>query len=114
MSLELDGSRRVRNAQVVLGQVAPTPWTSTAAAEALIGQVVDSQTAETAGLAAVEEANPLSQNGYKVQLAKVAVQRAILRAAGLETPHATETSRVHRLHDRRIEEWLLLNMNCLN
>ena len=85
VSLELDGSRRVRNAQVVLGQVAPTPWTSTAAAEALIGQVVDSQTAETAGLAAVEEANPLSQNGYKVQLAKVAVQRAILRAAGLET-----------------------------
>ena len=28
---------------------------------------------------------PLSNNGYKVQLAKVAMKRAILRAAGLET-----------------------------
>ena len=41
--------------------------------------------AEAAGAAAVAEATPLSNNDYKVQLAKVAVKRAILRAAGLET-----------------------------
>ena len=35
--------------------------------------------------AAVADATPLSNNEYKVQLAKVAVKRAILRAAGLET-----------------------------
>ena len=29
-------------------------------------------------------ARPLSQNGYKVQLVKVAVQRALLAAAGKE------------------------------
>ena len=31
---------------------------------------------------AVEGAQPLSQNDYKVQLAKVAVKRALLAAAG--------------------------------
>jgi xanthine dehydrogenase YagS FAD-binding subunit len=84
VSLELDNQQRVHQARVVLGQVAPTPWSSAAAAAALIGQPLDAQTAETAGLAAVEEATPLSHNGYKVQLAQVAVKRAILRAAGLE------------------------------
>ncbi len=38
-----------------------------------------------AGDAAVARATPLSENGYKVQLARVAVKRAILLAAGLET-----------------------------
>jgi len=33
----------------------------------------------------VAQARPLSNNGYKVQLAKVAAKRAILKAAGLET-----------------------------
>ena len=35
--------------------------------------------------AAVAKAAPLSQNEYKVQLARVAVKRAILTAGGLET-----------------------------
>ena len=75
----------VRDARIVLGQVAPTPWPSAAAAEALIGQRVSPQTAEAAGQAAVARATPLSNNAYKVQLAKVAVKRAILLAAGCET-----------------------------
>jgi xanthine dehydrogenase YagS FAD-binding subunit len=55
------------------------------AAATLIGQPVNEQTAETAGLAAVQTARPLAHNAYKVQLAKTAVKRAILRAAGQET-----------------------------
>jgi CO/xanthine dehydrogenase FAD-binding subunit len=38
--------------------------------------------AEQAGAAAVQGAKPLSQNEYKVQLAKVAVKRALLAASG--------------------------------
>jgi hypothetical protein len=49
------------------------------------GGSITAETAEAAGEAAVSNATPLSNNGYKVQLAKVAVKRAILRAAGLET-----------------------------
>jgi xanthine dehydrogenase YagS FAD-binding subunit len=85
VALRFDGLGIVHEAKVVLGQVAPTPWNSSEAASLLIGHAVDSQRAEQAGLAAVRLASPLSENKYKVQLAKVAVKRAILLAAGLET-----------------------------
>jgi xanthine dehydrogenase YagS FAD-binding subunit len=75
----------VREARVVMGHVAPTPWLSLEAASALVGKPVNEETAAAAGAAAVIGASPLSNNEYKVQLAQVAVKRAILRAAGLET-----------------------------
>lgn len=75
----------VRDCQIVLGHVAPTPWTSSEAANLLRGWSVDERLADAAGAAAVAGATPLSNNEYKVQLAKTAVKRAILRAAGLET-----------------------------
>ncbi|MEX2173384.1 MAG: FAD binding domain-containing protein [Pirellulaceae bacterium] len=75
----------VREARIVLGQVAPTPWESDEAAQMLVGWTVNESLADAAGSAAVAQATPLSHNGYKVQLAKTAVKRAILRAAGLET-----------------------------
>jgi xanthine dehydrogenase YagS FAD-binding subunit len=75
----------VREAKIVLGHVAPTPWISDEAVAALVGRTVTAETAEAAGEAAISNASPLSNNGYKVQLAKVAVKRAILRAANLET-----------------------------
>jgi xanthine dehydrogenase YagS FAD-binding subunit len=68
-----------------MGHVAPTPWISGEAAAMIIGRSVNDATAEAAGAAAVAMATPLPNNGYKVQLAKIAVKRAILRAAGLET-----------------------------
>jgi xanthine dehydrogenase YagS FAD-binding subunit len=74
----------VRAARVVLGQVAPTPWNSPAAAQAILGQMVTYDSAAAAGLAAVASATPMSDNEYKVQLAKVATQRAIMSAAGLD------------------------------
>lgn len=75
----------VRDAQIVLGHVAPMPWASPAAVAALIGRPVTEESAEQAGAAAVTSATPMSNNGYKVQLAKVSVKRAILRAAGQDT-----------------------------
>jgi xanthine dehydrogenase YagS FAD-binding subunit len=75
----------VQEANIVLGHVAPTPWVSPEAARAILGHPVTPETAERAGDAAVARATPLSENGYKVQLARVAVKRAILLAAGLET-----------------------------
>jgi xanthine dehydrogenase YagS FAD-binding subunit len=71
----------VRQARVVMGHVAPVPWVSESAAEAIVGHPVNEKTAERAGKAAVASATPLSDNGYKVQLAKTAVKRALLKAA---------------------------------
>jgi len=65
----------------VMGHVAPVPWISAEAAQALQGKPVNEQTAQQAAEAAVKNSRPLSQNGYKVQLARVAVKRAILKAA---------------------------------
>lgn len=75
----------IKDAKIVLGQVAPVPWISHEAADALIGHSLNEETAEAAGRAAVAAARPLSMNGYKVQLAKTAVKRALLLAAGMET-----------------------------
>jgi len=75
----------VQAARVVMGAVAPVPWRSTAAEQALAGKAVDEQTAAAAAEAALRGARPLSQNAYKIQVAKTAVKRAILRAAGLQT-----------------------------
>jgi xanthine dehydrogenase YagS FAD-binding subunit len=84
-ALRLNDFGIVRDANVVLGQVAPMPWISQEAIAVLRGRKVDTGLAEAAGEAAVSRATPLSQNEYKVQLAKVAVKRAILLAAGYET-----------------------------
>lgn len=81
VGLKDDGSN-VRAARVVLGHVAPTPWPSPEAEAALKGQRVGEETAQKAAEAALRKARPLSQNAYKVQLARVAVKRAILKAAG--------------------------------
>jgi xanthine dehydrogenase YagS FAD-binding subunit len=75
----------VRSARIVMGAVAPVPWRAQAAEAALVGKAIDEQTAAAAADAAVRDARPLSQNGYKVQVAKTAVKRAILNAAGIQT-----------------------------
>lgn len=72
---------KVLSARIVMGYVAPVPWVSEEAAQALIGKPINEQTAAAAADAAVARATPLSRNSYKVQLARVAVKRAILAAA---------------------------------
>ncbi len=71
----------IQEARVMMGHVAPVPWRSEDAEQSLVGQPITEATATAAGDAAVRRATPLSKNGYKVQLARVAVTRAILKAA---------------------------------
>jgi xanthine dehydrogenase YagS FAD-binding subunit len=80
----MNGSN-VASARVVMGAVAPVPWRSQAAEQALVGKPINEQTAAAAADAALRDARPMSQNAYKVQVAKTAVKRAILDAAGLKT-----------------------------
>jgi len=62
--------------------VAPTPWVAAQAEKAIAGQSINEDTAWKIAEAAVADATPLSQNGYKVQLTRVAVKRALLAASG--------------------------------
>jgi len=74
----MDGT--VREARIVMGHVAPVPWRTPEAERAMAGNAPDTESAAKAGEAAVRGAHPLSGNKYKVQLARVAVKRAILAA----------------------------------
>jgi xanthine dehydrogenase YagS FAD-binding subunit len=80
VALKMSGTR-ITGARVVLGQVAPIPWAAAEADKLLAGKAVSEQVAKDAGTAAVNGAKALSQNAYKIQLAKVAVKRAILQAS---------------------------------
>ena len=82
--LSLDG-RSVRGARIVMGAVAPVPWRSEPAEAALVGKPISDEAAMAAADAAVANVRPMSQNAYKVQIARTAVKRAILKAAGLLT-----------------------------
>jgi xanthine dehydrogenase YagS FAD-binding subunit len=78
VALKINGDN-ITGARVVLGQVAPIPWRSQAAEQALEGKSLSESTAAAAAEVAVRDAKPLSQNGYKVQLARVALKRALLQ-----------------------------------
>ena len=77
--LNLEGGS-AKSARVVLGHVAPVPWPSPEAEAALAGKTINEDVAWQAGKAALSKATPLSKNAYKVQLARVAIKRAVLRA----------------------------------
>ena len=80
IALKVEGGV-VKDARVVLGQVATIPWRATAAEKALVGKPLGAPSAEAAGKAAVEGAEPMSDNGYKVDLVTTLVRRTVASLA---------------------------------
>ncbi len=80
----LMNGQTIRSARIVMGAVAPIPWRSAAAESALAGKPLGEDAAMAAADAAIASAKPMSQNGYKVQIARTAVKRAILKAGGVK------------------------------
>ena len=81
VNLKMDGDS-VREARILIYGVAPIPWRSEAAERAIRGKAVGPEAAAAAASAAAEGAKPLSMNGYKVQLVRTTVKRALLDAVG--------------------------------
>jgi xanthine dehydrogenase YagS FAD-binding subunit len=79
-ALELERGT-IRQARVVLGSVAHKPWRSREAEAALTGKPASEENFRQAAEAALRDAKPLSHNGYKVELAKRAVVRALMHAS---------------------------------
>jgi xanthine dehydrogenase YagS FAD-binding subunit len=71
----------VKSARIVMGAVAPIPWRVQAAERVLAGKAITEAIAAEAANAAVAGARPMSENNYKIQIAKTAVKRAILAAS---------------------------------
>jgi len=82
-ALDMSGTV-IRGARIVMGSVAPIPWRASSAERVLAGKTISEQTAMEAADAAVRGATPMSQNGYKVRIARTAVKRAIMQAAGMK------------------------------
>jgi xanthine dehydrogenase YagS FAD-binding subunit len=82
VSLSMNG-KTVRGARIVMGAVAPVPWRSAPAEASLTGKTISEEAAMAAADAAVTGAKPMTQNAYKVQIARTAVKRAIMKAAGM-------------------------------
>jgi xanthine dehydrogenase YagS FAD-binding subunit len=81
-ALELDGDV-VRDARVVLGGVAHKPWRAQGAEDELRGKPLSDATLRRAGEAAVDGARALAHNGFKIELARRAVERAVRVAGGI-------------------------------
>src|SRR5919112_3430348 len=82
-AVELSADRRVRQARVVLGGVAPVPWRVPKAEEFLKGKALDAEALAGAARLALEGAEPLSQNAYKVPLTQTLVRRALAKGGGV-------------------------------
>ncbi|MDX6484313.1 MAG: xanthine dehydrogenase YagS FAD-binding subunit [Gaiellaceae bacterium] len=81
-AVELGAGGRVRQARIVLGGVAPVPWRVPKAEEFLKGKALDAESLAGAAQLALEGAEPLAKNAYKVPLTQTLVRRALAKAGG--------------------------------
>jgi xanthine dehydrogenase YagS FAD-binding subunit len=81
--LDLDAGGTIREARIALGGVAPKPWRSPAAEQALVGK----PPGEAAWRAAADEllrgAQPQRDNAFKVDLARRSIARALATTAAM-------------------------------
>jgi xanthine dehydrogenase YagS FAD-binding subunit len=76
---------RVERARIALGGVATKPWRSREAEAELEGKSANEENFRAAAEAAMQDAKPLRNNGFKIELAK----RAIVRALNTVTQQAS-------------------------
>jgi xanthine dehydrogenase YagS FAD-binding subunit len=68
---------KVTRARVALGGVGTKPWRSPEAEAALVGQPTDRANFRKAAEAALRDAKPQSENGFKIELAKRCLSYAL-------------------------------------
>lgn len=73
----------IRAARVAAGGVGTVPWRLSAVEGAIIGRPPNAELFRSAAARAADGAKPLSENGFKVELLKRAVQRQLATVAGL-------------------------------
>jgi xanthine dehydrogenase YagS FAD-binding subunit len=82
-AVELGPNKAVRQARVVLGGVAPIPWRAPKAEAYLAGKTLSAGTLAEAARLALDGAEPLAKNAYKIPLAQALVRRALAKAGGM-------------------------------
>ena len=77
--IELAPDKTVRTARLVLGGVASIPWRVPEVEKNLVGKTLSEATLAAAAEQALEGAEPLAQNCYKVPLTQALVRRALAK-----------------------------------
>jgi xanthine dehydrogenase YagS FAD-binding subunit len=81
--IEKDGDN-CKSASIVLGAASPIPRRAKEAEAALAGKPITRENAMTAAKAALADASPMTQNGYKLPVFETIITRTILAAAGVK------------------------------
>ncbi|MFE5703489.1 FAD binding domain-containing protein [Rhodococcus koreensis] len=76
VALDIAGGT-IRTARVAVGGVGTVPWRLPSVERALVGQAPSAELWRTAAATAADGAQPLSENGYKVELIKRTVERQL-------------------------------------
>ena len=71
---------KFNRARIALGGVGTKPWRSREAEQALEGRTTDQAVFREAAVAALREARPQSENGFKIELAKRCLAHALTLA----------------------------------
>ena len=80
-AIQLGANKSITQARLVLGGVAPIPWRASAAEKFLLGKTLSNDVLAEAAKLALEGAQPLEKNAYKVPLTQTLVRRALTKAA---------------------------------
>jgi xanthine dehydrogenase YagS FAD-binding subunit len=82
-AVTLGADKTVSEARIVLGGVAPVPWRVPKAEAALVGKTINNDVLMNVAKVALEGAEPLAKNAYKIPLTQTLVRRALTRVGGL-------------------------------
>jgi xanthine dehydrogenase YagS FAD-binding subunit len=82
VALDVDGDK-IRDSRLAVGGVGTKPWNLPKVREALVGQPLTAQTFAAAAKVAVDGANPLRHNAFKMDLLQRTIVRALWNLGGL-------------------------------
>ncbi|HWP53657.1 MAG TPA: xanthine dehydrogenase family protein subunit M, partial [Pyrinomonadaceae bacterium] len=83
VAVTLGADKTVSEARIVLGGVAPVPWRVPKAEAALVGKTINNDVLMNVAKVALDGAEPLAKNAYKIPLTQTLVRRALTRVGGL-------------------------------
>jgi xanthine dehydrogenase YagS FAD-binding subunit len=82
-AVSLGANKTISEARIVLGGVAPIPWRVPRAESALVGKAISKDMLAEVAKVALEGAEPLARNAYKIPLTQTLVRRALAKVGGV-------------------------------
>ena len=82
VGLEMSSPQTIKSAGIALGGVAHKPWRSPAADKALVGATVGPEPFAKVAELLLQNAKPYEHNGFKIELARQSIVRALTLASG--------------------------------